>query len=287
MQLNAGAGFVNYQWSTGGNAPTQTVYAAGSYSVAAVTSEGCKSYDTLRVLNVFSNPVVSLNQQEAICTGSSKLLDAGNFVSYLWNDGSAARTLAVDQPGVYAVTVKDNNGCVGTDTTRITTLLPLPAQFLPADTSICTYDKLTLKPTQGFRSYLWSNNSTNNTLTIAAPGLYWLTVTDQNNCVGQDSVLVSPKECLTGIYVPNAFTPNNDHLNDVVYPIIGGNVIQYRFSIFNRWGKLLFTTTERGKGWNGTDAGYPQDPGLFTWTCTYQLEGGQRQTAKGFVMLMR
>lgn len=287
LQLNAGAGFVNYQWSTGGNAQTQTVYAAGNYSVAAVTNQGCTSYDTLRILNVFTNPVVSLDQQEAICTGSSKLLDAGSFASYLWNDGSTARTFTVNQPGVYAVTVKDNNGCFGRDTTRITTLLPLPAQFLPADTSICTYDQLTLKPTQGFRSYLWSNNSTNNTLTIAAPGLYWLTVTDQNNCVGQDSVLVSPKECLTGIYVPNAFTPNNDQLNDVVYPIIGGNVIQYRFSIFNRWGKLLFTTTERGKGWNGTAAGYPQDPGLFTWICTYQLEGGQLQTAKGFVMLMR
>jgi gliding motility-associated-like protein len=285
--LNAGAGFTQYNWSSGSNTQQLTAYAAGTYSVEAITVEGCKSFDTLRIVNVFRNPVVSLNSESAICTGSSKLLDAGSFATYLWNDGSTARTLTVNQTGTYYVIVTDNNGCIGYDTTSITALLPLPSNFLPADTSICTYDKLILKSGQGFRSYLWNNNSTNSNVTITKPGLYWLTVTDQNNCTGGDSILVTPKDCLTGIYVPNAFTPNNDNLNDVIYPIIGGNVIQYQFSIFNRWGKVVFTTTESGKGWDGTLAGYPQDPGMFTWKCSYQLEGAKMQIAKGSLFLIR
>lgn len=287
LLLNAGSGFVQYNWNNGSNAQQVTGYSAGVYSVEAMTAEGCKSFDTLRIVNVFNNPVVRLDTDNAICTGSSKLLDAGSFAAYLWNDGSTARTLTVNQIGTYSVTVADNNGCAGSDTTSITALLPLPAGFLPADTSICTYDKLTLKPEQGFRSYLWDNNSINSNVTITKPGLYWLTVTDQNGCVGSDSVLVAPKDCLAGIYVPNAFTPNNDNLNDVIYPIIGGTIVQYQFSIFNRWGKLVFTTNELGKGWNGIVAGYPQDPGLFTWKCTYQLEGEKPKTAKGFVTLIR
>lgn len=296
--VNGGATPV-YQWKKNGNnvGINSTVYEdnlllnGDRITCVLESNENCLAVATVTSnvvsMNVLPVPVVSLDQSQAICTGSSKQLDAGAFASYLWNDGSTARTLNVNQTGTYSVLVTDNNGCRGTDTTSITTLLPLPSGFLPADTSICTYDKLTLKSQQGFRSYLWDDNSVNSTVTITKPGSYWLRATDQNNCIGTDTIHVARKYCLTGIYVPNAFTPNNDNLNDVIYPIIGGNVVQYQFSIFNRWGKMIFTTNELGKGWDGTLAGYPQDPGLFTWKCTYQLEGDKPQFAKGFVMLIR
>ena len=149
------------------------------------------------------------------------------------------------------------------------------------------YDKLTIRPLSGFRNYLWNDQSNGSSITISTPDVYWLTVTDQQGCAGTDSIVVVPKECLTGIYVPNAFTPNGDYLNDEIFPIIGGNVLMYEFSIFNRWGTRVFSSKELRKGWDGRLNGYPQDPTMFTWKCIYQLEGDKPKTASGTFILIR
>lgn len=239
------------------------------------------------VMTVFQQPVVTLDQTPTLCDNGTRQIDAGNFTSYLWQDGSTARSFTVDQLGPYHVQVTDKNGCRAADTTYITTILPAPSKFLPSDTAVCGYDKLTIRPLSNFRSYLWDNNANSSSITISQPKTYWLTVTDQDGCVGTDSILVNPKQCLIGIYVPNAFTPNGDHLNDEIYPIIGGDVVAYEFSIFNRWGTRVFTSKEIGKGWDGRLNSYPQDPSTFTWKCTYQLAGDKPKVASGTIVLIR
>jgi len=220
-------------------------------SCALTSNSNCVAVATVNSnpvsVTVLNAPAVNLDKATALCTGNSKLLDAGNYISWLWNDGSTSRSLTVNKPGTYSVTVTDLNGCKGFDTARITTLLPLPANFLPIDTSVCIYDKLTLSAKSAYSSYLWNNNTGGTAITVSTPGLYWLEVKDQFNCIGRDSVLVKPKDCLTGLYVPNAFTPNNDHLNDVIHPFIGGNVVLYEFSIFNRWVQWFFLQKRSAK----------------------------------------
>ncbi len=238
-------------------------------------------------ITVFAKPVVNLDKSVTICNGGSKKLDAGSFADYLWQDGSTGRSITVNQLGTYSVTVLDNNGCTGSDTAIINTLLAAPAGFLMRDTSVCIYEKLTLKPNGNFTSYLWNNNTSGNSITVSQPGDYWLTVTDQNTCTGTDTVRVLPKDCITGIYVPNAFTPNGDYLNDELYPVIGGRIVKYEFTVFNRWGAVVFRTNEPGKGWNGMLKGIPQPPGMFTWKCMYQLEGDKVRVASGNAVLIR
>jgi hypothetical protein len=143
-ELDAGSGFSQYIWNSGSSAQQISVKTAGTFSVIGITEEGCKSYDTLKV-NVFANPVVSLDHTSYLCTGSSRLLDAGSYSSYLWSDGSTSSRMVVKDIGIYTVQVTDANGCKGTDTTRITSILPLPSHFLPNDTLLCSYDKLSIK----------------------------------------------------------------------------------------------------------------------------------------------
>src|SRR5664279_234014 len=90
--------------------------------------------------------LVTLDHDSSLCKGSNRILDAGNFISYLWNNGSDSRTIAINSTGVYAVSVTDNNGCKGTDTTVITNVLPSPVGFLHPDTTICSYGTLDIKP---------------------------------------------------------------------------------------------------------------------------------------------
>ncbi|HEX7904265.1 MAG TPA: T9SS type B sorting domain-containing protein [Chitinophagaceae bacterium] len=239
------------------------------------------------VITLLPKPVVSLDKSTSLCTDGTRQLDAGNFKTYLWSDGSVQRTLSINNFGTYYVTVTDNNGCTASDTAKITTLLPSPAAFLPPDTSICLFENLELGSLRPYNGYLWNTNSAAPSISITSPGLYWLEVLDNNNCKGRDSILVNPKQCMTGFYIPSGFTPNSDGKNDKFRPLLSGNIKLYKFTIYNRWGQVVFQTTEISKGWDGTFSGNNQDSNVFIWKCTYQLEGEKTKMEKGTVMLIR
>lgn len=286
--LDAGSGFQQYQWSNGSSNQQITTATKGIYSVIATDVNSCRSFDTLEIRNVFANPVINLLQDSLLCMGDNQVLDAGaGFIQYNWSDGSSGPRITVSAPGTYWVNVIDANNCTGGDTTTINRLLPIPGNFLPADTSICTYGKLTLIPSGNFQNYNWSNGSISSTITIDKPGTYSLTVTDKEGCRGTDIMVIGKKDCLQGFYVPNAFTPNRDRNNETFKPLLFGNVKQYRFTIYNRYGQRIFETTELGKGWDGTVAGLQQNSGTYVWACTYQFENETVKTEKGTVMLIR
>ena len=287
ITMFAGPGFNSYAWSTGSISSQVTVNQAGEYSVMATTLQGCKSTDTLKVLQVYVNPIVMLDPNDKLCQGSTKILDAGAFSTWRWQNGATTRTLAVNNTGVYYVDVTDNHGCKGSDTSRINTILPLPANFLPAGTSKCNYEKITLKASQAYPAYLWSDNSTANAITISNPGLYWLAVTDIDGCTGRDSIVITQRQCLKGLFVPTAFTPNTDRTNDELKALLFGTVKSFVFRIFNRYGQLVFYTTDVNAGWNGKYKGQKQDYGTFVWQCRYQLEGEAVKEESGSFILLR
>jgi gliding motility-associated-like protein len=285
--FDAGAGFQQYTWSKGQTTQVVVIKDKGSCSVVGTTADGCKSYDTVVVLNIYPLPMVHLDKGSGICFGDSKTLDAGSFASYQWSTGATSRSITVNGIGQYAVMVTDVNGCKGSDTTAIDRIYPLPADFLPADTAICSYGMVELKPHASFSRYLWSTGAGSPSIIISQPGRYWLEVTDLNACPGRDTVLVNPKQCMAGFYIPSAFSPNGDGKNDLFRPLLFGRVKQYSFTIYNRWGAVVFQTSEVGKGWTGKAAGTPQETSVFVWTCTYQFEGGEVKTEKGTVTVLR
>jgi gliding motility-associated-like protein len=118
-------------------------------------------------------------------------------------------------------------------------------------------------------------------------GTYWLEVEDQSGCRGKDSIIIKPKECTTGVYVSTAFTPNGDGKNDVFKALVFGQVNKFEFRIYNRWGQVVFYTTDPIKGWDGKVKGLDQDTGVFVWTCRYMLVGEQEKFEKGTVTIIR
>ena len=286
--LDAGSGFNNYVWGNGNTSQQLLVYTNGTYSVIGTTAEGCKSVDTVVVSNVYSLPVVSLNQDSTICFGSQRILNAGNgFNNYLWNNGSASQTMIVNGIGLYGVIVTDDHGCKGGDTTIISKILATPSKFLGIDTAICGYGELQLKPLANFNEYSWSTGSNSSSIIIKQAGVYWLQVKDQQGCYGKDTIVVNPKDCLKGFYMPTGFTPNGDGKNDLIRPLLFGNVTQYQFMIYDRWGELVFKSTDKAKGWDGKYKGQPQNSGVFVWMCTYQFEGEEIKQESGTCVLIR
>jgi gliding motility-associated-like protein len=290
LNLDAGPGFSQYQWNNGLFTRQITVNTNGIYSVAATTSEGCKSADTIRVINIWPLPLVSIQGDSTLCEGGSRLLDAGSFSAgtrYRWNQGSTTQTITVQNIGVYSVEVTNENGCVNSDSFSINRIVPLPEKFLPLDTAICSYGKLELSPNIRYNSYLWNNGSRSRSLVVTKPGQYWLEVIDENKCAGRDTVLVNQKDCLKGLFVPTAFTPNGDGRNDVFKALLFGNIRSFELSVFNRWGQLVFRSNDPMKGWDGRFGGNNQNTGTYVWVCKYQLGEEPLKTERGTVVLIR
>ncbi|MFN8393743.1 MAG: hypothetical protein U0176_03625 [Bacteroidia bacterium] len=183
--FNAGVGFSAYAWSTGATTQTINVSTAGTYTVTVTDGNGCTTSDAA-ALSLFANPVITLGNDTAICTGSSLTLNAGaGFSSYLWSTSATTSSIVVSTAGSYDVTVTDANGCTGMSQMNLT-LNPMPVVNLGADTSLCAGSSAMLQAGSGFNAYLWNTGATTS-LSVLATGNYSVTVTDGNGCTATDS----------------------------------------------------------------------------------------------------
>jgi gliding motility-associated-like protein len=88
--------------------------------------------------------------------------------------------------------------------------------------------------------------------------------------------------------VPNAFTPNNDSNNDFLRPLNAIKADQLVFKVFNRWGQLVYQTSDWKKGWNGTLNGVPQSAGIYAWMLQYvDRDSGEKRMMRGTAALIR
>lgn len=256
-----------------------------SYTLQERDDHGCTVNSTIAV-QVYPEPPLYIDDT-TICPGDSVLLDAGvGFNSYAWSTGSQNSSIQAAANGSYWVHATAPNGCILRDTMNLA-IWPAPVVNLDADTLLCTGTTKVLSAGSGFVSYLWNDGHTAATLSVSSPGQYWVAVTDAHGCSTADTVNIAEKPCLIGLYIPNAFTPNNNGKNAVFRPLIYGNVVQYKFAVFNRWGQQVFASTELLQGWDGTLRGTPQPDGAYVWYCLYQIQGEAVQTERGTVLLIR
>jgi gliding motility-associated-like protein len=122
-------------------------------------------------------------------------------------------------------------------------------------------------------------------------GNHVIEILNNDNCVIDiDTVkldLELTPEC-DFVFVPNAFTPNNDGLNDILIPYVGEGIYDYHFTVYNRWGQLMYMTREKGVGWDGRYSGPIQPSGAFVWTMSYRtLSNPAKKLIKGTLILVR
>ena len=115
---------------------------------------------------------------------------------------------------------------------------------------------------------------------------YLIEITDLHTCVTTDTILMQILK-KPGFYLPTAFTPNGDGLNDLVRPYLVGMQSLKSFTIFNRWGQLLFHSRTYGEGWDGKFQGEEQNPGVYIWILEFVNKDGVTVTEKGTITLIR
>jgi gliding motility-associated-like protein len=260
---------------------------SGIYIDSLKTTGGCDSIIKTH-LTVNPNPLPNLGADKVLCRNTQVNLTPGTFSSYQWQDNSTSNTFsAFNRAGLYWVKVTNSFNCMAIDTLEVTSIIDPPSNFLKNNDSICSYESIQLTATGSYSSYQWSSGELTRNIQVQQPGSYWLTVTDAYGCRGVDSTMVFTKQCMYGVYVPNAFTPDKNGLNDQFKPLVFGKLVQYKLLVYSRWGSIVFQTSDPKNGWDGTLNGKPQNPATFVWKCTYQFEGEKEKMEHGSVMLIR
>ena len=201
--------------------------------------------------------------------------------NHLWQDGSVLNYYRVENKGKYSVLVHDVCYRDG-DTTEVR-LAERPFNGFWIDTTICAPIKLNVKLTGvdsfGVNDVVYQQDVHQ----IKAPGYYQFK-SYFKGCQFLDSVRVID-DC--GIFIPNAFTPGeNDNLNPH-FTAYGENIEYYNMRIFNRWGQLIFQTTDLNNGWDGSFEGAQSPNGVYIYVISYNNFGSALKTVAGNITLIR
>jgi len=246
-------------------------------------------------IQVNNPPVLAQQFPKNICEGELAWLSAtatGNEpLTYQWTlpDGSNVNdpfliifNASSANSGQYRVKVSDPLGC--SDSTLLTLqVTPNPADWFLQDTILFENQYLLAGPA-GYASYLWSTGDTMPEITVNTEGLYTLQLTTHNLCAGADSTYLKMLEAESPFLVPNAFTPNNDGLNDTFRPVVDyDRVRMFSMVIYNRWGQMIFETNNPAEGWDGKNA----PAGLYSWVISYSDMVGKVVKMRGGVTLVR
>lgn len=221
-----------------------------------------------------------LGQNVSICEGDSVTFNMGRADSILWSDGSSDPYFTITDPGTYWVTTSIR-GCTFTDTI-VVDVHSYPDFSLGNDTTICEGATFSIGTNvQG--AYQWNTGSTDQTIVPDASGTYTLTV-NWDGCIGTDEIHVEFEDC---IFIPNAFSPNGDGQNDVLY-VRGYESGYFHFVVFDRWGTKVFETYDPAIGWDGTVSNQPGVDGVYNYYAELDSqEHGGRYMKKGNVSLIR
>lgn len=259
-------------WNNGSTSSSIEVTEPGVYHVQVTSPDGCYSEDEI-VITGFTYPELELGADTSFCAGQSVTLhgvDGG--ANNIWSNGASTPSIEVAQSGVYSVTA-DNGYCQTTD--QITVQVnPLPAKPFSEEFKHC-FDfepELVLTAQNEGCSYLWSDGSVDQKMLVKESGDYFVVVTTAEHCESIFDITVED-DCPAYLFVPNAFSPDGDGINDFWKPE-GTRLNKYELHIYDRWGSIIFETNNIDTPWLGQCRGgeYYVEPGVYSYVIIYNVK---------------
>ena len=295
-----GTGADNFQWGPPGmykpsaaNTAT-TVPLTSSLTVLVTAYQNSNTACTAtRSLPLLVHPEVKavVTENAKVCDGKQVNITASGGKKYYWYPASqvvvndkATAVLAPSVSMVYTVLAYDAFGCADAETVAVTVVSP--TVYAGRDTLVKFGSEMKLRAIgdgkfKWFSEEIMSCDSCATTvITPFADRCYSVTLTDTSGCVASDVVCVTVRDY--AVYAPNVFTPNDDGLNDA-FRIYSTGFLDYKLSIYDRFGHLVFYSTDDAAQWDGK--GYSQ--GVYTWKINWRIPGGKVGETTGKVLLLQ
>ncbi|HUQ67207.1 MAG TPA: gliding motility-associated C-terminal domain-containing protein [Flavitalea sp.] len=306
VQLTASGGGT-YQWSPlisldnpAISNPVSSAVNDITYRVKVIAANSCITEDSVKI-SVRPYPKFTASSKQTVCAGDPVTITASGGDTYGWSPAVSLQdpsqstiTFVPDASQVYTVNISDNVCHHDTSININVGVNPLPVITIQKSNDInCTEPSAKLKAS-GAINYLWSPAQSLSNVSIADPvatpgttTAYVVTAMNESGCVASASVIVKVDRSGTPRFVlPNAFSPDNDGRNDCFGIQRWGNAAIKQFSIYNRWGRLIFQTTHPSQCWDGMWKGKLQDAGGYIYIIRATTLCGD-VTRKGMVMLIR
>ena len=251
-----------------------------------VSTAGCNNLHASHMTTLLSGVNKSISSNNT-CEGDSIKLTPGSYYStYRWNNGSVDSVLVVKDGGQYIVET-GNEHCLLSDTFQVSLFQKVQLVDLGPDQVICEKDKLILHAGSTFTSYSWQNGNNDSLFHVDNSGNYSITVTDACGVTSSDTIHITISQCNNIFRMPSGFSPNDDHLNDVIKPVTQGKLEMYNFKVFNRWGQRVFESKNPAIGWDGKINNTLQQAGAFAWYCDYKFYDEKELHSSGTFLLIR
>jgi gliding motility-associated-like protein len=308
---NTSIGASTWAWDFGDGAtsnlkePSHVFTDYGNKQVRLVVGDDIPCYDTsYTTIYVDTMPNIAWQlDKDQICIGDKITIQSDYIFTAQelhWNMGdgtylnevSPVISHAYDEGGKKYVTVTaDFPVCESLTLTDSVMVYTYPVVDLGPDSVMCLNGaSIALADTRNMNnpniSWKWNTGETTASITVREIGTYIVTATE-NDCASQEQVIVN-KDCYTDI--PNAFSPNGDGENDYFYPrqLLSKGVVGFTMQIFNRWGQLMFETSNtNGRGWDGRFNDQDQPSGVYVYTIKAVLKNGTIENYTGNVTLIR
>lgn len=289
----------------------QVLYETGQYNITHTNHFGC---DSIITLNLLVNPMPDVSvpnmRDFGICAGSTATFELSNpetNVTYQWRRnginlaGETGSKIITDRPGTYVVRATTDKGCIADSKPFTLIVNPNPvAEIVTSELeALCAYDTVTLKSVYDPNYiYKWTPEKPfkilTGTETNEVRGVFLeprtdveLTVVNQYGCVDKDMVTVWTKPCCD-VFVPNAFSPNNDGVNDYFFPVLEKGQILTQMKVFDRYGQLVYDNDSPRKGWDGHyQNGTPAKTDTYMFYIHYTCSDRNVYMKKGSVILVR
>jgi gliding motility-associated-like protein len=273
---------------------------SGTYTIYILDQYGCQKDTTItfypKSAIVLTTPPIDTQICYKDILAQLPLNASGGILPYAYTvdnvyqaGNSIAQNLSV---GTHTIVITDSLGCKNSKEI----IVPGPSAELGATfnkTDVPCYDdntgSLKAEPAGGWSGYTykWGNNTTLDSIANLAAAVYSVTITDAKGCSVQLSQEVFQLRCCK-YYLPNAFTPDNNDINDKIKAIGLGNLTVYKLRIYNRWGTMLFETETPTDFWDGNYNGKPLEMDTYFYMMQYECDNDkQPQIAKGEFILIR
>ena len=313
VQLTA-SGAAQYSWTpidhlSCANCSNPVALPADSmlYTVKGTSAFGCIAYDSVR-LSVIKPFKMQVSPDDTLCIGGSVDIKATNAGRYLWSPATGLNRTDIADPQVrtnvsttFRVIGFDNYNCF-TDTGHVKiTVGPKPTVTLGPDRVLSTGTPLQLNAITSngpIVKWEWTpiaelscNNCPNPKTVVRNNSYYSVLVTNNYGCTATDTILINSLCKSAQVFIPNAFTPDGDGLNDILM-VRGRGVTVKSFRIFNRWGELVFERQnffpdDPKNGWDGKVRGVPATPDVFVYTAEVFCDNGVVYTYKGNTTILK
>ena len=297
VKISTTTPYTNYTWNNGQHTPSIEVTHAGIYFVHTTDQNGCKGLDSIKIFE--DSPVGFLSHDSTICNGNKVQLQAalGNY-TYLWAPSNSLNNPTIYNPiahptstTTYTVTVT-NGVCTNTNTVTVFVKPTPQISVIPKHSLVTQGESILLHATSSDSCY-WSPadylNCTNCNTTTSIPDAdvtYTITTTNSEGCSISTTATVQVQIEYT-FYIPNTFTPNRDELNEIFKPV-ATHIHNFKMDVFDRWGLLIFETTDLDHGWDGTYKGGKCQEDVYVYKIEFTDDPSNRQHSDaGQVTLIR